>query len=176
MAKTPVDYGNVKAGITTEVLLAAALRSCGNAASIKRRVQITSSTNCSCGVLRMPMFAWGQRRIKTPAWRRENGILIRLTTTTMAFRNSRGLGGEDAQHSIHQRQSVVVAARVVSTRNPELGAQYRIHQRQSIASPPGSFQCGTPNCFSLFSGCFTLDPMSFSWDNRALNPNPCRLL
>jgi hypothetical protein len=70
--------------------------------------------------LRMPMFPWGQRRIKTPAWRRENGILIRLTTTTTAFRNWRGLGGEDAQHSIHQRQSVVVAARVVSTRNPEL--------------------------------------------------------
>jgi hypothetical protein len=70
--------------------------------------------------LRMPMFRRGQRRIKTPAWRGENGILIRLTTTTTAFRNWRGLGSDGAQYRVHHRQSVVVAARVVSTRNPEL--------------------------------------------------------
>lgn len=159
MAKTPVDYGNVKAGITTEVLLAAALRSCGNAASIKRRVQITSSTNCSCGVLRMPMFPWGQRRIKTPAWRRENGILIRLATTTTAFRNWRGLGSEGAQHRIDQRQIVVVAARVVSKRNPELGAQHRLHRRQGVVVAARVVSTRNPDLF------FLVLRVLYSWPN-----------
>jgi hypothetical protein len=117
------------------------------------------------------MFPWGQRRIKTPAWRRENGILRRLTTTTTtAFRNWRGLGSEGAQHRIDQRQSVVVAGRVVSTRNPELGAQRRIDQRQSVVVAARVVSTRNPGLF------FLVLRLLYSWPNvlqlRQPGPKP----